>query len=1332
MVKSKAIPSHDPRRQADAVVRAFQFQFVETAIAWLELPVSSALLVEVIEDFDTQSEDGETTVTQVTHSSVGRVLTLVSDKSKAALTNFWSASGEGSNASVSMVLHTNMSDGKEVHYSFPNDVSGIEYWAAVQQGADAEPLRAALTIILKDSALGEWLASDPSEADLRARLINRVTWRMNQEAGGEQKALLTALVSSRLASLGLPSAFASTATNLILQRILEIASEPDIDLRRLSALDLNAFLVDAARPGQPGHEMHWELASWTASLDSIPFPRFCADRGALVDAISDQLAVGSPAWLHGASGTGKSTLARQVAAGIGGPWLLVDFRDQDNPNEVIFRLNRAYTDVTLTEGMVGIIFDDISTDIFSQNLWRFAMFAAWLGRKGGRLIFTSAHAPSPALTAQLAAQQTEVTYLEKLDVENMVRQAGAPLDMLEAWALLVHTATSRGHPQLAAAKIASLEYRSWPTSALAEDIAGRPSDALRLTRVEARRRLLSEVSGDQRALLARLAAILLKFNRPMAIAAASVDPTIENPASSLDYLVGPWIERVPGHEEFYRLSPLLNGLSEDLSASTIKAIQGKAVEAIVLGGSISSEVLETAFWNALLGEQGWFFMKLFKHISESSEAKSKAIASHLGTIVYIRGDQPPMPSDPASSFFIRLIQLDVVAVFNDATKFQEIAEAALREAEMGDSQELVESTRLMALFKILFALGGCLTWSLRLRWISELEAIAKRNPLLMAHADRPVEENLKSEFGETANLYGFLLAIGLQSLRDPEDLCAFFDALEELDFSARQKHLDQFRAYSMGYDLYIQSAWANAWAQGELNPESAIDRYSYLEDKTRAWGEESLADECLIAKSILLDEFLKDQNAALSIVDDALAKRPGNRSLLRQKARVLGHVGDYSAARELLAELKPDLVGKSIVDQLYTLREQAVAAARLGYMQEARALFLEAAETGADPEAFSTIRFHKIALRTEAAICAWRVGEPAVCLRELAAVVVDTSSVDPASCNTALMLHVNVRWIVGWLDRETNTPRGLPPPQLDPGAMSALETDVTEDDLADRGSFEDVKVLLSIVALRCGIEQLFDDIVWSETTPGFQLFLKAAEYDLAVETGLSDKIAVAVLNVTAAFRQLVGKSAGETVDPNSLPISRGGGLSNDDFSTPAVKGAAEQLLAVAVYLLRDKVSDTTELLGAIISECGAVLGGQNSELIALLDAVRNGERGDDRSPAVQVLQTIAGDESSTPTPRELLVLQLALISCAAVGGVGSRTARMILKGIADAWAQVLDNQRFLLAQPSLVAPQIESAIDGVRAHRPGALRELLDCAAFGLKTEIPHQWHAIISQLDGV
>jgi len=1331
---STSFPPYDPKRQADAVIRAYRYQFLETAIAWLELGLSETLLVEIAEDFDVQSEAGNTRLTQVTHSSTDRRLTLASKKTRETLANFWSASSEGSDPSISMVLLTNMPAGKETSCKFPGNKTGIDYWVQVQAGADPTPLWNALKTILEPSPLRDWLETETSQSEFSAKLVSRIEWRMSQEAGPERTAMLTALLTSRLSALGLPESFSANAAPMVIQRILETASNSETSLRRLTATDLNSLLHEAVRPGQPGHEAQWHLASWTSLLASLPLPGICATRGSLVLSLASQLRSGDYLWLNGASGTGKSTLAHQTANYVGGTWLLVDFRNQDQPIEIFNRLGRVYTDVTLTEGTVGVILDDVKPDLLSEHTLRFSMLLKWLKNKRVHVILTSAQVPSPALTSRFGLQQEAIIdapYFEQTDINEMARIAAAPADVAEAWSHFIHVAAGLGHPQLSAAKVASLAFRSWPESALTEDIFGTASEAVSLTRSEARRRLLREATEDGRALLKRLACILLRFDRSMAIAAASVDPDIPDPSVSLDFLIGPWIEPAPGSGGFFRLSPLLYGLNEDLSKETIKAVQASVVIGTIRNGPIPFEALDVVVWNAVLGQQAWFFPHFFKTLANQSEEESAALASKLSSIVFMRTDRLVFSEEPIASVFFRLLQIDVAAINRDERIFQDVAESALRECQLLDDEEARRGMHILALSKILFARGGKLDWGTRMAWLIEYDEAAKIDPLLVEMSEGRAVADLKTEFGEVAEVPGFLLTNGLQTIETPDDLQEFFHALDGLGDEVRRRWIEQLRTYSRTYDLYIQAAWANAWFAGKLTVESAIAAYENMEAQARSWAEYSLAHQCIIAQSILWDEMQKDRTRALDIVNQALEIYPENSTLLRQKAKVLGHSGDYEKARTILSALKPELDYRSSVEQLYVLKEEAVAAAELGDFHDAHALFLQAANAGDELiEGMLDLKCHKIALRAEAAICSWWIGARTSTLIELASVLEHTSRIDPSASDAACMLHVKVRWLVGWIDRSTQAPQGDLPPPLSPGAMSALDDEFTDEHRVDRGSFDDVKLLLLISAYRNGLSTLDFPIDWSKTTPSFHLFLVGAEFDLAVESKQPETIATAILNVAAAFLIVSSKKSGATAG-TTLPIQNGGGITLEGVASEPMRSVLGQLIALVAFRQRQEVSEDLKLPIRVLEILIDRLGDDGTLFSKLRNAL-TGEVAQPSDNAMQVISYLLEKEVEPLHPVSLIQYHLNLAACAVSSGTGVGTSHAVLKAIAEDWAYVVERQRFLLSQPYIVVPQLNEAIAHLRIFKPGALRTLLRVAAKALSSELPSDWQGILEQLGGV
>lgn len=1320
----------DPKRQAAHIVSAFRFQLMETAIAWMTLPEGASLLIEIFEDFDVESPDGATEFTQVKHSVGNRTLTLASEAARNALTHYWKTSRAGDVPNVSLVVHTNMPIGSERGAKLPGNDTGIAYWQAVKDGTDSGPLKDLLIACLPDGDLKIWLASDPPDEALRTRLIDRVSWKTSQPSGAPQNTLLVELIAGRLAALELPVGLAPRVAGTIVERIGMVASETDPSLRRLTLADLHAFLYELSRPGQPGHEPAWARASWTVPVDEIELPALCAGRDALVSTLSGTLNETAALWLHGASGTGKSTLAQQVARASADNWFVIEFRDQVKPSDILLRLDRAYTDVVLSDGVGGVILDDLDADFVAQHASRFRRFITWMAARGARVIVTSARPLSLAAlqSGSLSpAALKDAPYLTQDEVTQLVSQTSAPPDMIEAWGLFIHLSTSSGHPQLVAAKAVSLEHRAWPKEALTEDLSGTPSDAVELTRTEARRRLLNDATSEGRSLLKRLSCIMFKFDRASAIAVAGLDPPIDEASASLDFLTGPWIEKSPAHPGYFRLSPLLFGLQQDLGEDTIQQIQTGYLVARIKRGAIPLEALDSMFWTAFVAKQGWFFSKLFESSLSFDEEKSKAIAVRLGGLAYLTTKRPLLPDDPGTSHILRLLQLDTAALNGEKTLFQPIAIAAMREAMEFEHEELKDAFSLMALMKILMAQGAKLDWGLRLSYIAYFEALADKNPDLVNRHRGAAIGALQSEFVAVVDTSGFMLNVGVSTIESPAELKTLFTALDALEPALRTQRLAELKAFFKTYSLHIQSGWVRAWSAGHLDVEAAISDYEEMATLAARWSDEDLTAECVIAQSVLWDEMQDNRSQALQVVDAALEGLPDHPELLRQKAKVYGHDRQYDKARAILEQIRPRTDDSSDIERMYALREQAVATANLGDTAAARKLFLEAAAAAeAVEDDVDSLRAHGIALRAEAAMCSWRNGDVEPALRELVPLINTLEHVDPEDHQAGKNLHLKLRWLVGWLHETTGGPIGLQR-ELRYGALAALDTDYPEREREHGARHEDIKLLLTIVGLRKHVRELFPDLDWSQTTIGFHIFHAAAEFDLSAEDHDPDRLANAVLQLAAAFNDALKMRN----SASAAPIDKVKSIDAPEIEENTIKAVFEHAVALAAFFSAQDQTDKHAFCGKFLTRIQHRLGASTPTLDRFSDILSGKKEADPGNQADLIFKSAFAPGSEVLHPAVIINRELAFLQCAIASCCGARLVLRVHAQFADEWDYILQHQRFLLTQPALHAPTLEAAIAYAREAQPGSLHNLLQTGARALNTQIPDAWLALAQQLGG-
>ena len=1325
----KPLPPN-PRRQAAHVIGAFRFQLLETAVAWLNLSETNSLMIEIFEDFDVKTASGGIELTQVKHSISDRTLTLASKDARDALENFWVTSRDGEVPDVSLVIHTNMNIGTEHGANLPGGVTGIAYWQAVNVGADVAPLKDLLLTTLSGGALKTWLESDPDEDALRSRLIDRVSWKTSQPSGPRQNALLAELIAGRLAAFELPVGLAPRVAATIVEHVFAVASETDPALRHLTAADLHVFLHEVARPGQPGHETGWVRASWTAPLEEINLPDFVAARTAIVQELSEILDETNALWLHGASGTGKSTLALQIARASGANWLEVDFRGLTSPNEMLMRLDRAYTDITLGDDVRGVILDDMDSDSVVMHAGRLGRFINWMRQRGGHVVVTSTRmlSSSSFQAAQFNANaEKNAPYLSMEEIVELVAQTSAPSDQAEAWGLFIHIATSGGHPQLTTAKVISLNHRGWPKGALIEDLSGTPSEAIELTRAEARRRLLEDATEHGRALLKRLGCVMFKFDRATAIAIGALAPSIKEPSASLDLLTGPWVEKVPTAPSYFRLSPLLAGLQEDLAPETIQNIQTGYLVSTLKRGAIPYEALDSVFWTAFISKQGWFFAKFFEKSLSFDEDTHKAIAAKLGGLVYLCTDQMLLPEEPGASYLLRMMQIDVAVLNGEKAHFQSIAIAAMREAMAVEREELKNALEIMALLKILLAQGTRLDWDLRLSYIAYFEALARKDPDLIQRSQGPAVQLMQVEFGETADVSGFMLQIGASASESPAELKGLFLALDRLEPDLRTRRLSQLKTFFKGYSLHIQSAWASAWSAGKLDVASSIGDYETIAGMAEKWGDTDLVAECVVAQSVLWDEFQHDRPTALKVVDVSLEALPDHPELLRQKAKVLGHDHQYNEARAILESIRAHTDQSPDIERMYALKEQAVASANLGDVGAARTAFMEAASVAeAVQSEVTSVRAHGVALRAEAAMCLWRSGNVGPALRELAPLINMLDDIDPESDDAARILHLKLRWLVGWLHETTSGPTGLKR-ELHYGALAALGVDYLEEEQRQSGPLEDIKLLLMIVGLRQSLHDLFPDLNLFKTTLGFHIFLHAAEFDLAVENGTPDQIANAVLQLANAFAAARKEQTAVTISQIDGTNELNSGVLEDS----GIRAVIFHALALAAFFGARNHSDKLVFCELLLMEFQKRLKVTTPELDLWQDILSGKLTANSADHATRIFSSALSPDDEVLHPTDIINRQLSLIQCSEVSCCGARMVKKIHTLFAGEWTYIIEHQRFLLSQPSLHVLALETAIDYVRQGAAGALANLLQTGARALGSQVPQVWLDLAERLGG-
>lgn len=538
----------------------FRYQLLQSLAAWLELDADEHLWLEVSEDFSIQSDNTATDVQVKSSRAVSgpTSYSLQSADVKAALRRFWERANKDSDVKCRLTFIANGGASRERDHAFPDDFPGLLYWQRAASDGDTAPIRMALSALFRDEELGTWVAGDPSDVELRQNLLRRVRWALNAASSDRLVDQLRDQVGALFLAKNLPAIAANGAYRALLDRVFETACKARPEERRLTRIDLHRCIEEAATVIGLGQTMSRPAAT-TLAGDTIysvlvtevkDAPSTFTQRTETVIEILGNTRGEPVIWLHGSHGVGKSTLAKLLAQGSGGHWIALDL--QPVQNDAVASLAAWRELVRVIMGGVtldGVIIDDLANSALNALRPRICALAETFRGRGARVIITSPQAPSPARLMELessAGAAVQSPYFSEAEVLELVTRPSAPAEgMQKAWTLLIYAGTHGGHPLLAAAKLASLRSRNWPTTALAEDLGPTTSEAVQATRDDARRQLLRELSLldearsiDAGNVLRRIGCVFDRVDDELGRKLAAADPVIANAGDAFAMLRG--------------------------------------------------------------------------------------------------------------------------------------------------------------------------------------------------------------------------------------------------------------------------------------------------------------------------------------------------------------------------------------------------------------------------------------------------------------------------------------------------------------------------------------------------------------------------------------------------------------------------------------------------------------------------------------------------------------------------------------------------------------------------------------------------------------------------
>lgn len=1306
----------------------------------MDLRPGQVLLLEIDEDHAVVSDTrADNTQIKFSDGAAGpRAISLRSPGVVQAILRYWAQSQAGADPKTHLRFLTNSSAAREQSASMPDGKCGLTYWTEAARGSDLQPLRTLLGELFQDTDLGRWLESNPSDDEIRSRLIKRIEFVL----GAPDDVALQGHIRERLGMLYLGKGHyettADTALPVLLDKVFLAASTKSIDQRRLTVGDLHQAIEEliprmgalVLAPSQP------EIG---VGVTPLQLRSGLSGRSTTVAEILKRTGQGGVIWLHGPNGVGKSTLAKLIANSSGGSWLVCDFRpfqaDVDSRGAVaVWRELMS----ALSRGAPpdGIILDDISARGMDLLKSRLAGLTAATKIRGAKIVVTSNHTPSPALLAEIGAQEQSAQYSPYFsisDVSELIAQSPAPkAELVDGWSNLIHVSTSGGHPLLVTAKIANLRARGWPDEALLEDLGLQVNEGIEGTKIEARKRLLAELPANTsaRAVLERISTVFQNFDDGLVQALCRDPPPVDRPLDALVLLKGTWLE--PVATGGWRLSPLLSDLARDVPEQTAKKWRRIAAEYWLTQSTLNARTLPLCFWNAYLGRHPFVLLKVTQAIMTLEAGQVQSAAALLSPLAAFRTDRSIFPEEPMTASSLRLLQIIVANAIEDETAAVAAAEALVGEIDALSLPEFRELQTSLAAKVVLDLDRVWIPARIQVTYLRKLKATIDRVmggsfPALKASMDA-----LAAGLPKGASACGVHLAGVFMRMRDSERFSELIDALAEMEEEERTPLLRSVEAVLEDLGTFIHNAWANEQLAGK-DLRRTLGFYNHIRDRVSEWKMPELEAEVAIAQSVILDEGVEDRTGSLAVIDaaiEAFGKRP---ALIRQKAKVLRNMGQSEDAALLLIEIEDALAELPRFDQGLAFRDGAAAAFNAKRYSDALRLFGKAKAVFATRDQSEALC---VGLTVDEAIVLWELGLRANAIRAAGDALEAVEALDPSASRQNLRAHRMARAITGLFAYLVEPyPKGERPP-VTAGLGSVLEgSEETESE--ELSALADNWRILETVETDVGVDANIAPRSKKRQTPSrvvaFESSLANAHFAKALEAGDFDEAVRTIgpaVSLAKSFKEAPSRS------PDGKPI-----ISRADVNSLAPSSIAELISAGWLDAIQGSLADImlrSALVGTWTLEAENRLTGavsahwQSDELLQpLLKAARR-EVIVDGTTTLPLLTaySIMGDEK-TLSPGSRISRDLYWLYQAA-NSLGRRALEpVVVKAVADGWRHVVDQQSFALSMPMRTAPAIKAGIESLERRGLRGAPLLIEAASDGAGLAVPTQWRTFLDALKG-
>jgi tetratricopeptide (TPR) repeat protein len=1325
-----APPSGDPSREAVASLRGYAYQLYTSALAWIDLRSDEELYLEVAEDYAVAAQDALKAV-QVKDTGPSSV-TINSEGIQDALNSYVDLVERNPQANVFVHYLSTSPIGQE--RAVADRAAGnptLEYWRSAAAAADVAPLRKVLLAAGLSEKVNSFINARDDQA-LRDDFLKRVQWDCGQpDVRAVQEILAARLDRYCSEELELYADDGEHLVGSVLMHVLNtiVHAKP----RRLNSFGLRKVLENATTVRVPRNAANAILRQAAAGLSGssnqiaaaptvlateadLPLPAFLTRRRSLLDEVIARLRTHGAAVITGSSGRGKTIIARLASRDLSNDIRIVDARNA-SPFETITLLSQAACELPGTRPS-AVLLDDLNEMDDPGVCDALARMLSIIRRIDAVCVITAYNQPSGRSLTQAGLDPGACLAVPDLSTDEVKEMAVAG-GCDGKWAQTLYLAGAFGHPQLVNALISGLRARGWPEDELKRLLLFERSDDVEAERVAARRQLVAALPENAKALLYRVSLTIGRFDRPIVLTLAELQPPIPAPGEQLDLLVGPWIE--PYARQQYRVSPLVaNAGEETLGPTSQLSVNCAIAEAYTAGSVFDIGKANAAFLHALRGKSHSALSKLAVGIIMAKQAVRKDLADWISGIRLHRTDRPIFEEDVRLSVLLRIAQLVLRAPSRDRGAVaetwhalqREVAQAAAAhpELEMSALGKGLIDTSLAALLPDWIGL------------ILRFDALAGTNADFAALGE-PIE-GIKNP-----TVPGILFLMQASGIDSVLELKAVFDRLDCLSAEQRAALFTNVAELPSDFSLIVNHAWLAEPKKG-IDWENCAQLYLEMAVQAQRWGYRQLALRCYIARGVMLDEYAVNPEGALAALNDAEQTLGADPALSRARAKIYYRRKDHASALALLRDSADKAARNDFIEQAFMFREAGISAAETGDWADA-ARWFDAAQVAGSKLVTDGMALMALGLVADRGIAEFQAGDLPKAIASLSTALEALSLFDPSSSLKAAYLHRVVRHAVLCVNLRVTGKQVLVPEvgaAIAPGMCSNPEpTDITDLPL---GHIAIAWYLLAEAEIAGGagttVAESLRSRLGGKVIAMMETNLRGARLEASIKRSDVQGFFASLESWVEGLFYIQG--LGQTFREFSALNPTYGEIppaSPEQFAAPeGQRHFANALFAFGIVASLQRRPEALQKLNSAMAEKHF-----SSELTRLAGVMAGAiEPKAQPEEAVEVAINQVATRASDLQPDEVFVAALQMIQFIARATLNTALTPFLADWLRERWAHAVDEQAFLLRNPATNIPAIRQVL-AMQEHTLQYCAHFLATVAPAAKTRLDESFRTYLTNL---